>query len=73
MLLYKLYKKFCNIKQFGIKSINHIDADLYAIQLDAVKQTGLAIGYIKNPSLEVQLAAVNQIGRAVDYIKKSIT
>jgi len=37
--------------------------------LNAVKQNGHAIQFIKNPSEEVQLVAVNQNGNAIQYIK----
>ena len=38
-------------------------------QLEAVKQDGYAIDYIKNPSEAVQLAAVKQNGNAIRFIK----
>src|SRR5574344_1845703 len=38
------------------------------VQLEAVKQNGLAIQYIVNPSEEVQLEAVKQNGLAIQYI-----
>ena len=41
------------------------------MQIEAVKQDGYAIQYIKNPSLEVQIEAVKQDGYAIQYIKIS--
>ena len=38
-------------------------------KLAAVKQDGLAIKHIKNPSEEVKLEAVGQDGLAIQYIK----
>ena len=38
-------------------------------QLEAVKQDGYAIQYIKNPSEQAQLEAVKQNGMAIQYIK----
>ena len=40
------------------------------LQLEAVRQNGLAIRFIKKPSEQVQLEAVRQNGYAIDYIKK---
>ena len=37
-------------------------------QLEAVKENGLSIEYIKNPSLEVQLEAYKQNPASVEYI-----
>ena len=39
------------------------------IQLEAVRQNGHAIKYIKNPSLEVQLEAVKEHGNAIKHIE----
>ena len=39
-------------------------------ELEAVKQNGLAVQYIDNPSEEVQLEAVKQNGGAIKYIAK---
>ena len=39
-------------------------------QLEAVKQNGSAIRYIKNPSEAVKMAAVKQRGNAIQFIKK---
>lgn len=39
------------------------------IQLEAVKQNGEAIQYIKNPSEQIQLFAVKQNGKAIKFIK----
>jgi hypothetical protein len=43
------------------------------VQLEAVKQMGCTIKYIKNPSAAVQLAAVKQNREAFDYIENSIS
>jgi hypothetical protein len=42
------------------------------LQLEAVKQDGLSIQYIKNPSKAVQLEAVKENGDAIDFIKNPI-
>jgi hypothetical protein len=39
------------------------------VQRAAVKQDGLAIMHITNPSEAAQLAAVKQDGRAIEYTK----
>jgi hypothetical protein len=41
-------------------------------QLEAVKQDGYAIQYIKNPSEQVQLEAIKQNGYAIQFIKNPI-
>jgi hypothetical protein len=38
--------------------------------LTAVRENGLAIQYIKNPSEKVQLALVRQVRDAIEYLKK---
>lgn len=40
------------------------------VQLEAVKEDGFSIQFIKNPSQEVQLEAVKQDGFSIQYIKK---
>ena len=43
---------------------------IYEDKLSGVKQDGLAIRYIQNPSEKLQLAAVKQNRRAIQYIPK---
>ena len=42
---------------------------IYEDKLSGVKQDGLAIRYIQNPSEKLQLAAVKENGSAIEYIK----
>ena len=39
------------------------------MKIEAVKNLGIAIEYIENPSKEVQLEAVKQNGYAIEYIE----
>lgn len=54
-----------------MKIINHVKLKQASeqVQLEAVKQRGIAIQCIKNPSEQVQLAAVKQDGEAIEHIK----
>ena len=53
-------------KKISYEDLNNASEE---VQLEAVKQNGCRIDYIKNPSLQVQLEAVKHNGRAIQYIE----
>ena len=55
----------------GLDDSHNLKPDKWSpeVQMEAVKEDGWAIRYIKNPTVEVQMAAVKQDGRAIEFIK----
>lgn len=51
-----------------LKVVEELNVDSEAVQLEAVKQDGCAIFYIRNPSEAVQLEAVKQDGWNIQFI-----
>ena len=62
-------KSVTNKLKIGRKLSNKEVFDNEKVQLEAVKQNGSAIKYIKNPSEKVQLEAVKENGWAIEFIE----
>jgi hypothetical protein len=59
-----------NLKVESDEILKHIKKySLEELQIAAVKQNGLSIQFIKNPSESIQLAAVKQNGLSIQFIK----
>ena len=71
-MLEELEKRLSNkeVKNDDLESVKQDSNTIeYIMQLEAVKQDGWAIRFIKNPSEQMQLEAVKQNGFAIYFIK----